>query len=410
MKKIIIGAALILAGAAAAFAQDEPTIKFSGDAKTGIYWEQQQYQGKAPEELQEPLKIESHDGDPNGNRWRLNIDFANGNNFGMRTRLDWTNWSNTSSEQPKFTYAFAYGNFFENQMTVSIGKLGGSPWGSGGPEKWKELEQNNEGGGMRVEWKPAFIPEEYGRLNAGFVLNGPDKYTDSGASRTATLADILLESVIGVAYTHDLFMARFAYRLDSTLDIRDRGTQQDVDRFNGNEGGDMVYRLEEYKLRDFLPGMAMWALGVYEGVFAPDPMFYKFENWMFAQYDPPELFNLDTPFTAQIRLGYDYILLRSEFSVKPSFYWHFNIGEYQKLISAGVSFSYKQDFGQGKIWEGSPYQQMELEPKIQLNFSSSYIAFVYNWKTEYVQHYAQRGDKDPTKQTQYINLRFCINY
>ena len=411
MKKIaIMGAALILAGAAA-FAQDEPTIKFSGDAKTGIYWEQQQYQGKAPEELQEPLKIESHDGDPNGNRWRLNIDYDNGNNFGMRARLDWTNWSNTDSEQAKYRYAFAYGNFFEDQLTVSIGKLGGSPWGSGGPEKWKELEENSRGGGMRVEIKPGIFPDRgWGKLNAGFVLNWINAYDDAGMTRTATLLDILQESVIGVSYIHDVFMARMGYRLDSQLDIRDRGTQDLVTQLDGREGGDMVYRLEEYKLRDLLPGMQMWALGVYEGVFAADESFYKFENWIFGQYDPPELFGLDTPFTAQVRLGYDYLSSRSEFHVKPSFYWHFNIGEYQKLISVGAMFSYRQDFGRGKIWEGSPYQQMEVEPKVQLNFTSSYIAFVYNWKTEYVQDYAQRGNKDPTKQTQYINLRFCIYY
>jgi hypothetical protein len=118
---------------------------------------------------------------------------------------------------------------------------------------------------------------------------------------------------------------------------------------------------------------------------------------------------LDTPFTAQVRLGYDYISNRSEFHVKPSFYWHFNIGEHQKLISAGAMFSYRQDFG-NKIWAGSPFQQMEVEPKIQLNFTSSYIAFVYNWKMEYTGDYAQRGSKDPTIQTQFINLRFCIYY
>jgi hypothetical protein len=215
-----------------------------------------------------------------------------------------------------------------------------------------------------------------------------------------------------LSYTNDLFMARLAYRLDSNLDIRDRGTQELVTQLNGNEGGDMVYRIEEYMLRDLLPGMQMWALGVYEGVFAGDPVFYKFENWIFAQYDPPELFGLDTPFTAQVRVGYDYIESRSEFHVKPSFYWHFNIGEYQKLISVGAMFSYRQDFG-NKVWAGSPYQIMEVEPKIQLNFTSSNIAFVYNWRQEYMGATwaeAVALGKDPIKRTQYLNLRFCIYF
>jgi hypothetical protein len=395
-----------------AFAQDQ-VLKLSGEAKTGIFWEQVQYQGREPEALQNPLRLESHDGDPNGNRFRLNMDYDNGKSFGFRARIDWENWSNTDSEQPKWKYAFAYSNFFEDQLTISIGKLGASPWGSGGPEKWKELEENSRGGGMRIEYKPGFIPEQYGRINAGFVLNWINSYDDSGETRTATIADILKESVLGISYTHDKFMARLAYRLDSNLDIRDRGTQELVTQLNGREGGDMVYRLEEYMLRNVVPGLQMWALGVYEGVFAADPVFYKFENWIFGQYDPPELFGLDTPFTAQIRVGYDYIESRSEFHVKPSFYWHFSPGGYSKLISVGGMFSYRQDFGKGKVWAGSPYQIIELEPKLQLNFSSSSIAFAYNWR----QHYmgatwpeAEALGKDPIVRTQYINLRFCIYF
>jgi hypothetical protein len=291
-------------------------------------------------------------------------------------------------------------------LTVSVGKLGGSPWGTGGPEKWKELEQNNNGGGMRVEYKPGFIPEEYGKLNVGFVLNWLNDYDDSGMTREATFVDVLQESVLGLSYTHSLFMARFAYRLDSQMDIKDRGSQDLVTQLNGREGGEFIYRVEEYALRRVLPGMQMWALGVYEGVFAGHPSFKKYENWVFAQYDPPELGPLVTPFTAQVRVGYDMIELRSEFHVKPSFYWHF----FNKLLSAGAMFSYRQDFG-AKLWPGSPYQQMEVEPKIQLNFTSSYIALVYNWKIEYMSiAWPELNGKDPTKETQYVNLRFCIYY
>jgi hypothetical protein len=410
MKKLTSAALAVtmLLIAAAAFAQEQ-TLKLSGEAKTGVYWQQVQQRGKEPDiDPANTLKLHSKDdaGSQEG-RFRVNMDYDNGGNFGFRGRIDWENWSNTDSEQPKWRYAFGYGNFFENQLTVSLGKLGGSPWGTGGPEMWKELEQMNNGGGMRVEFKPAFIPEEYGRVNVGFVLNWLNSYNEM-QSKTPTLADLLSESVVGVSYTHDKFMARFAYRFDSEMDWRDRSNAF----LYGAEGGDMVYRLEEYMLRELLPGMSVWALGHLEGIFADDPMFYWFRNWMFAEYSPPELFELDTPFTAQIRLGYDYIDNRSEFSVKPSFYWHFSIGEYQKLISAGASFSYRQDFGKGKVWEGSPYHDIEIEPKIQLNFSSSYIAFVYNWREEYMgaRWPEIMPDGEPTKRTQYINLRFCVYY
>jgi hypothetical protein len=407
MKKFMCAAlaATMLLITTTTFAQE---LKLSGEAKTGVYWQQVQENGKEPDiDPTNTLKLHSKD-DAGGNegRFRVNIDFDNGKGFGMRGRIDWENWSNTDSEQPKWKYAFGYGNFFEDQMTVSLGKLGGSPWGTGGPEMWKELEQMNNGGGMRVEWKPGFMPERgWGKLNVGFVLNWLNSYNEA-QGRTPTLGNLLQESVIGAAYTHDLFMARMAYRFDSDLDWRDRSTAF----MYGDEGGDLVYRLEEYMLKDLLPGMQMWALGHYEGIFADDPMFYRFINWVFAEYNPPELWGIDTPFTAQVRFGYDYVESRSEFHVKPSFYWHL----FNKLLSVGGMFSYRQDFGKGKIWEGSPYQQIEFEPKVQLNFSSSYIALVYNWKQEYMGYRPEVNgvtlDVEPTKRTQYINLRFCVYY
>jgi len=405
--KNLICAALLILFSATAFSQ---TVKVSGDAKTGIYWQEVQEEGKPVADDSNALRMESHDGDPNGNRLRINLDYDNGKNFGFRGRIDWTNWSSTTHStdgtrinlQPAWGYAFGYLNFFEDQMTVSVGKLGGSPWGTGGPEMWRELEQNTNGGGMRMEWKPSFIP---GRLNLGFVLNYYNDDRDQGnQDLEITLVDILRESVLGISYTHDWGLIRFAYRLDSNVDAV-QGNKDGDDRGKGED--ELLYRLEERLLTKYLAGLQIWALGSLRGLFDvynEDIRYYR--NWFFIQYEPPELGPLSTPFTAQVRLGYDYISQRGEFYVKPSFYWHF----FNKLVSAGASFSYRQDYGK-KVWEGSPYKEIEVEPKIQLNFASSYIAFVYNWKKEYIQeNYVDRGGKDPTKQTRYINLRFCIYY
>jgi hypothetical protein len=112
-------------------------------------------------------------------------------------------------------------------------------------------------------------------------------------------------------------------------------------------------------------------------------------------------------FTAQIRVGFDYIESRNDFYIKPSFYYNL----FNNLISVGASFQYCQDFGDGKVYEGSPYRYLEFEPKIQLNFTSSYVAFAYNWKQEYIGVYAQLPDgKDPIKRTQWMNLRFCMYF
>jgi hypothetical protein len=320
------------------------------------------------------------------------MDYDNGKNFGMKVRVQWENWNDG---YPQWPYAFGYGNFFEDQLTISVGKLGASPWGTGWPEMWKELE-GGAGGGMRTEWKPQFIP---GDLNVGFVLNYFNSDRDQGwdINKPLSLLNILRESVIGASYTHDLFLVRFAYRFDDAFDA----TQE-----NKNRGGlgedELIYRIEERVLSKALnlPGFQIWALGYWFGVTSEYPEMKLFQNWLFVQYEPEQ-------FTAQIRFGYDYIESRSDFYVKPSFYYNF----FEKLLSVGASFSYCQDFGDGKLYAGSPYRYIEVEPKVQLNFTSSYVAFAYNFRQEYLHRWeGLAADKEPLKQTHWMNLRFCIQF
>jgi len=387
--------ALIAAGFAAA-----QEIKMSGEAKSGILWEESQTEGY-PKDVSKVRLGSKDDAGSNEGRVRINLDYDNGNNAGMRLRIDWQGWN--AKEPDNWAYAFGYGNFFENQMTVSVGKLGGSPWGTGGPELWKELEQGLYGG-MRVEFKPAFIPAEYGKFNVGFVLNYLDDVSEATNQRDAQLIDILKESVIGFSYTHDLFHFRFSYRLDSEMD--------NALRLDTKEGDKIVYRIEERALRNYLPGFQIWALGFLRGVGAASVDYYNFDNYLFAEYSPPEMGGMVTPFTAQLRLGLKYAPLnehvpegRGVYYIKPNFYWHF----FNKLLSVGAMFGYAQDFGT-RVNNEAPYTWIEVEPKIQLNFASSYIAFVYNLHRDYLENYAQAKGADPIKQTQFINLRFCIYY
>jgi len=380
MLVVVFGAALC----ATAFGQE---LKLSGEAKSGIYWEQKQQQGR---DVEANVTMKSTDDAGGGRgRFRLNLDYDNGNNFGFRARVNWETWSDTA---PQWPYAFGYGNFFENQLTVSVGKLGGSPWGTGGPEMWKELEAAS-GGGMRVEWKPSFVPG----LNTGFVLSYFNADRDQGwdAAKPLSLLNILRESVIGVSYTHELFLVRLAYRFDDEFDA----TQENKNR--GGMGEDeLVYRFEERVLKNYLPGLQVWALGYWFGVTSEYPEMKLFQNWLFVQYAPDQ-------FTAQIRFGLDYIESRSDFYIKPSFYWNF----LDKLISVGASFQYCQDSGEGKIYPGSPYRYIEFEPRLQINFTSSYVAFAYNFRQEYIGLYPELpAGLEPIKQTQWMNLRFCIYF
>ena len=389
MKKLILIPLIALFFVGSVFSHE---FNLSGEAKTGILWEEGQDNGK-PKDLSKVRLNSKDDAGGNEGRFRLNMDYDNGNKLGFRARFQWQNWT----ADPEWSYAFGYGNFFENQLTISLGKLGASPWGTGGPEMWKELEVGRFGG-MRIEYKPAFIPEQYGKFNVGFVLNYLDDPDEASITRDATLADILRESVIGFSYTLDVFHIRFAYRLDSDLDSKQR--------MDGKKEGDkLLYRIEERAIGNFLPGFQIWAIGYLVGVGASEPQFYDFQNWLFTEYSPPELGRLTTPFTAQIRFGFDYVENRQIVHVRPSFYWYF----FDKLISVGAMFKYGQDFG-NKVFPGSPYLYMEIEPKIQLNFNSSYIAFVYNFRREYKGYYAEARGLDPIRQSQYMNLRFCIYF
>lgn len=400
MNKIIV-LLIILIFTLPVFAQEkgegEPSIRFSGEAKSGLFWLQSQQEGMDSEAF-----VTLHNRDDAGGfdrikksatqgRFRLNIDYDNGKSFGMRARL---NWEDEFNQMPKWTYAFGYGNFFDDQLAISVGKLGGSPWGTGGPEMWKELEVTSTSLGMRTEFKPKFIPG----LNVGFVLNNPNSDMDQGWNSDVPLSllNILRESVVGAAYSSDYFMVRAAYRFDDEYD----STQENKGKGLKGEEDELIYRVEEKMLNRIVPGLQMWALGHLFGVTAhtADDVAY-YQNWLFVQYDPGM-------FTAQIRFGYDYVTNRSIFHIKPSFYYHL----FDRMISVGSAFWYGQDFG-SKVYEGSNYLYMEVEPKVQVNFTSSYVAFAFNFRQEYLHPWTDlKPGKEPILQTQWMNLRFCIYY
>jgi hypothetical protein len=381
MKKIIV-ALLALTIGFPALAQE---FKVTGEVKTGIL-------GTITEDQIRPRQERTNAGSKDdagsgAGRFRLNVEYLHGN-LGFKFRINWETWS---EDYPRWPYAFGYGNFFEDQLTVSIGKLGASPWSSGGPEMWKELEQIGTTGGMRIEYKPFFAPG----LNVGFVINGFNKETDEWKeSDPITFLHVLQESVIGASYTHEYFMARAAFKLDSKVDSI---------RGGNNEGSSMLYRVEERVIRNYLPGFSIWALGYYEGIGADLKEDYVTNNWLFFEY-------AHKWFNAQIRVGYDAISNRDVLNVRPNFYWKF----FDNLINVGAQFLYAQDFGEGKVFEGSPYYYMEVEPKIQINFApGAYAAFVYNYRREYVAYtmdHEERGIATPIKQVQWLNLRFGIYF
>jgi hypothetical protein len=269
-----------------------------------------------------------------------------------------------------------YGDYFSNQLKLSAGKLGDSPWGIGeAPGMTGELDTVL---GIRTEYKPEFIPG----LNVGFVINDMNSQHDTYKYPDVDLKSIIEETVVGAAYDHDYFGVKVTYRFDSKIDVQN--------------GAELIYRLEENVLDIYLPGMKIWLSGNAMGLFATNdedeylPDVVSLKNWLFITYAPKT-------FSAGLRIGFDTHDRRQEVYIRPSFYynlWDFTIG---------LSAEYAQDFGENKTQPGSPYSYWLIEPEVKLNLGASSVSFNYGYKDEYANNL-----KDETTQTSKFSLRFTF--
>jgi hypothetical protein len=375
VKKFFAALIIMLVAAGILAAQE---LKVSGEIKTGFFWYQRQIgdgditgEGYVhnSEDDDEEQRLFNKTAKSQG-RFRLNLWLDNGNT-GMKVRFEQTEWREAGI--PKWGYAFAYGNFFNDQLKLSVGKLGDSAWGIGGPEMWKELDTQI---GIRTEIMPRFVPG----LNFGFVLNDMSDQQSYYYQEPQTLFDIFKETVFGVAYTHDYFALRMAYRLDS--------------EFDEDMGDKFIYRIEERAIQKVLPDFQIWANGSWEGLRVEDENALWMINWLYIQY-APEMF------TAQIRLGYDAYSRRSVFYARPSFYYNL----FNNFLNIGTSFEFAQDFGEGKYYKDSPYLRLVVEPQIRVNFGGAYAALVYQYRNEY-----HTIGRDETHKVHALNLRVVYTF
>jgi hypothetical protein len=365
MAKKLIVVMLAVFTTAAVYAQ--ATLEVTGEMKTGLYWEKVEVPG---EPVWERAKMHNNDdAGTNEGRFRMNLHLIN-DNIGMKVRFQQTAWSMT---QPNtWEFAYAYGNFVDEQLRVVIGRLGESPWSAGGPDIWQELDNQV---GIRTEIKPNILPG----LNVGFVLNGWNEanyHTEKN-----TLVDILMETVLGIAYTNDYFHARFSYRLDG---------ESDVYNFE-SEGTAMMYRLEERVLRNMVEGLSLWANGWWKGIGTNDQDIINYQNWFYAQWAPEQ-------FTSQLRLGYHTGIRRQEIHTRLSFYY--NIFPW---LSAGTAGTFRIDFGDSAV-KDVPYKLWNVEPQIRATFApNTYVALVYLYEVEPL-------SPERDKQTQKLNLRTVFTF
>jgi hypothetical protein len=379
MKKIITAFAIVLIAALPAFAIDTAIF---GEMKTGFFYEQRDLK----DGTYKHSRIHNNDGDSGMDEGRIRFGISLAlENFGMRMRFTQYNFKNTDSVWVDFAYA--YGNIFNNQLTLSAGLLGESPWGTGGPELYTELEYNGDYPlpGIRFEWKPNFLPG----LNLGFVLNADNDPTD--ISNKENFADLIRDSIVGIAYEHEYFAFRFAYRFSRP--INSAAAEQGGEQF--------VYRVEERILGKFLPGMQISANGYRKGIGEIEgrTTVKDFQNWLYAIYDT-------NYYTAGFDVGYrdtqnnEYFL-----ELRPSFYYKL----FGNFLNVGLKAGMEMGYNQGRYFPDGPfYNFWFLEPQLRLNFNNNlYTAAVYRYTAGL---YRTLPSFDPEQKTHWINIRLCYSF
>jgi hypothetical protein len=388
MKKIITALAAALLSAGYAFAAD---IEMTREIKTGLFVQQREIEGN----ITEQARLRNNDGDSGDGEGRIRLGVNIGlENFGMRTRFYRREFT---PDKPDFwvDFAYAYVDAFDSRLRVAAGILGESPWGTGGPELFRELEtgtQNNSLLGIRTEWKPRFLPG----LDLGFVLNRDNDPVPNSAREK--FGDIFEESIVGIAYENKYFAFRFAYRFNRAV-------------FDSNNspgtttGARFVYRVEERLLGTLLPGMQIWANGYSNGILeaqgqgSTDPWI---EHWLYIVYDPEN-------FTAGLNIRYkDTVTVSTDsqyLEFRPSFYYKF----FNNLLSAGVGAGLELGYNNGRAFpDGAFYNFWFIEPQVRVNVSGNiYAAIVYRYTVGQLSGTTDMVFTEDQK-TQWLNIRLCF--
>jgi len=429
MRRIVVGLFIALMAAGGLFAQE---VTLSGELKTGFYIQQETIGNNDPVALG---GMTNNDGDSGVGQGRLRLDFHSAyGNMGLKVRFQIE--PGTMAEgpfTPTWGFAYAYGNLFNDQLTISAGLLGNSPWGAGGPRVRSDPESREyvsysvltgeqytafEGlVGIRFEYKPSFVPG----LNIGFVLNQPDQVVKSLAKQE--FFDMLGESVIGAAYENDYFAVRVGYRFDS-----------EADKYSNevNEGSRLTYRVEERILDKTMEGMRIWLNGIYYGIGGGQQEIESWDvgtssiitkktgageyfiNWLYWLWDTDNFIaKCDVGLGMYKAYNNDKLqpIEREEYQsleILPGFYFKL----FDNLLQAGVGLGFGMEFGEGKTYKNSPYQYISVEPQIKLNIGSrAFIAIVYNFTDKYAWFDEAEKDRRGEKSAKHsLNIRAVYTF
>jgi len=352
-------------------------LHMDGEVRTGVFWRREMNELNVVE-LEEVRMHHNSDAGPGEGRFRLNMHLVH-QNLGVRLRFEQIRWPAHEPARFPIGYIFAYGDFLDNQLRVSVGNLGESPWAPHGPDIWRELDDQV---GIRVEITPNAVPG----LNFGFVLN---EWNGMGYHRELeTIQNFLMESVLGVSFSNDLFLARFAWRLDSEMDVYNEH----------QEGHEFIYRLEARFLSNMVPGLNVFATGLWQAVigstFANPAVYNNFFNFEYRH----SLF--DSSLRFQLRLSE----ARSHlFDVRLGYFHHV-----LPFLRVGAYVYYATLFGENRELTTAPFLRVGVEPQIRAVFGNTQISLHYFHQRLF--RTGRIGEADVPQTNQWLNLRVQISF
>jgi hypothetical protein len=434
---VFFGAGFIYADEA-----DPIRMEVATEMKTGLFWDSRGWT-----DLTARVRIH-HNEDAGTERGRLRLDmrFIYGN-LGLRTRF--TQDMTQGAGSVIWEYAYAYGSFLDDQMMVTIGRLGESPWewGASAP-RWIWVPHTHELAmgihrtrlddvfGIRIEARPAFVPG----LSIGFTLNqwdhGGPPWAPEVSAEDVDIQNLLEETVFGIAYTNHAFHGRLSLRLDSDVDAA-------ICRFNNNrrvpDGMSLMYRLEPRFISNAVPGLSVWAHGWFSGLGAEgidtdriyrvsgsdptNPEFIEWHghrntmlhlrNWLYIDFTQPA-------FSATLRLGAHLTDMDSHvFLLRPSIFVNL-LDNLQVGLTLGYEYNFGELAGQAALWpDRLPFENphfeafnpaihyIAAEPQVRLSFGRSYLAFIYGFENRFDDF---GGDDLEWTQRHWWNLRFVIAF
>jgi hypothetical protein len=284
----------------------EDGLVFNGEVKTGI-----NITKKDGQDATAGLTHSDDGGTPG--RIRFNLNYTKGI-FQFRTRFELRNsvlWGGDGHADQSFStevnrfvkHAFGAANFFDDQLRISLGKIGDTTFENAGDELWVNPEFIT---GARFEFKPAAVKG----LNLGLWIPA---VTEGSASAFLKAEDYFQELGFGLRYDDGKNIdARLAFRLDSdgdgeTAEFKDLTDPADSSKkvtlkLANDYGAKFIYRVVPKVIGTAVPGLSIWANGLIEGIKmndgVPDSRFAT-AHWLYVKYAQENLTG------AALRLGLD---------------------------------------------------------------------------------------------------------